>query len=160
MGAFDKLRKLTTAFSNLDADTIVFEIIAPDKELQEKILDLIRIDQLFKQGISGDGTDLNTMTQSGFGYALSTIKKKRSKGQPTGHVTLFDKGDYYKSHGLIVSLTYIEATASPVKDDSNLFDDFGESIIDFTNESVQKLIDMLRPLVIEFYRNKINTTLA
>lgn len=30
-------------------------------------------------------------------YALSTIKKKRSKGQPTNRVTLKDTGDLYRS---------------------------------------------------------------
>lgn len=160
MGVFDKIRKLTNALSGLNANSIVFEVIGNDKEFQEEILDLNRLGQLFTKGEDNQGTDLNQLTQSGFGYAESTKAIKRRKGQPTSRVTLFDTGDFYKSFRLIVAPTFIDIQANGQKDDSNLFDDFGDDIVGLSDESIALLQDKMLPRVQAFIRNKINLALA
>jgi hypothetical protein len=152
MAFFEPLRKVANVFIKLDANDIVFKVIGSDKQIQEEILDLNRLNQLFKKGEDSLGTNLNSMTQSGFGYAASTKRDKRRKNLPTGHVTLFDTGDFYKSFRLIVRPTYLDITANPNKEDSNLFDDFGDDIVGLSEESKDLLRLKLIPLIINHIR--------
>ena len=39
-------------------------------------------------------------------------------------------------------------TANPVKDDNNLFDDFGKEIVGLTDENLQIVIDAIREKII------------
>lgn len=155
MPFFEPIRKIADTIISLNPDKIVFELVAPNKELQERILDLIRNDQLFTKGEDGEGNSLSELTQSGLGYSLFTIQEKQRKNQPTDRVTLFDTGDFYKSFGLVVTLRYMEVTADPNKEDTNLFSDFGEDIISFSELSKNKLVDIIKPLFIDFVNKKI-----
>jgi hypothetical protein len=147
MAFFQPLRDIANNFINLKPELLVFNTIDKNPELQKRILDLVRINQLFLRGIDGDGTDLNTLTQSGFGYSAFTKAVKRRKGQPTGHVTLFDTGDFYKSFRFILSRQGFFIDADAQKDTSNLFDDFGTAIVELTDESIDRVVEMLIPLM-------------
>jgi len=46
-------------------------------------------------------------------------------------------------------------TANPVKDNSNLFDDFGENIVGLTKENLQIVIDAIREKIIFSIREQI-----
>jgi len=146
------LRKIADTFINLNASNIVFQVIGKDKQIQEDILDLNRIGQLYKKGEDANGGDLNKMTQSGFGYSQFTIEKKRKKNQPTGHVTLFDTGKFYKSFRLIIQPNYMDIVAQPNKGDSNLFDDFGNDIVGLSEESLDILRAKLLPLILDYLK--------
>ena len=67
MSLFEPLRKIAKTFATLNTGKVVFKVIGSDQQLQEDILDLNRIGQLFKKGEDAKGGDLNKMTASGFG---------------------------------------------------------------------------------------------
>lgn len=144
---FEPLRAIIRKFEKLSPELLVFNAIDRNPEIQKRILDLVRIEQLFKRGISGDGTDLNSLTQSGNGYSVNTKKRKRKKNQPTGHVTLFYTGEFYKSFRFILTRSNFHIEADAQKEDSNLFDDFGTAIVELTDESIDRLVEMLIPLM-------------
>lgn len=144
---FEPLREIIRNFEKLTPEVLVFNALDRNPEIQKRILDLVRIEQLFKKGVDGDGRDLNTMTQSGFGYSASTKARKRRKNQPTNRVTLFDTGEFYKSFRLILNRSEFHIEAQGQKPNGNLFDDFGNAIIDLSNESIDRVVEMLIPLL-------------
>jgi len=76
------------------------------KIVEQKAKELIEYQtgQLFK-GIRSDGSKITPP------YAASTKKAKARKGQPTNRVTLFDKGNYYKSFKVKPFKSYVEMTS-------------------------------------------------
>lgn len=152
---FEPLRDIIRNLEKLTPEILVFNALDRNPEIQRRILDLVRVEQLFKRGISGDGTDLNTLTQSGFGYAPSTIKDKRRKGLPTGHVTLFNRGAFYKSFRLILTRIDFRIEADGQKATSNLFDDFGFSIVELTDETIDRVAELVTPLMEKEFKNAI-----
>ena len=144
---FGPLHDIVNNLEKLTPEVLVFNALDRNPEIQRRILDLVRVEQLFKRGISGDGTDLNTLTQSGFGYAASTRERKRRKGQPTNRVTLFDTGAFYKSFRLELNRSSFHIEAQAQKPNGNLFDEFGTEIIDLSDESIDRVVEMLIPLM-------------
>jgi hypothetical protein len=96
--------------------------------------------QLFDQGIDSNGNSLGQ-------YALSTIAIKQKQGLPTDRITLFDTGAFYDSFRVRVGNGEFTITADPVKEDGNLFDDFGEDIVGLTEESRNELVKFITPEV-------------
>jgi hypothetical protein len=107
-----------------------------DAKFREWTLDLIRQDQLFKQGIDGDGDIIGTYSEY-----TEMMNPEKVAGTP---FTLFDTGDFYKSFVLYIYKNYIEVDANPIKindkgEKENLFWKYGENIIALTDESLEKL---------------------
>lgn len=152
---FEPLRKIIRNLEKLTPEVLVFNALDRNPELQERILDLVRIEQLFKKGVDGEGTDLNTLTQSGFGYASITKERKRRKNQPTDRVTLFDTGAFYKSFRLILTRFDFHIDAQAQKPNGNLFEEFGDDIIELSEESIDRVIEMIIPLMQKEFKNAI-----
>lgn len=91
------------SFSNI-ANLDIIDLFL--KVVEKKSFELIEMQtgQLFK-GTRSDGSKIEPP------YASSTIKQKKRKGQPTGRVTLFDKGNYYKSFKVKPFRSYVELTS-------------------------------------------------
>lgn len=77
------LEKLDRIEANLEAQA--YKIIA---DIQEKILDFVREEQLYKKGIDGKGMRLEP-------YSSYTIALKKFKGEVYDRTTLLDTGDFY-----------------------------------------------------------------
>lgn len=155
MNFFAPLRKIANVFITISSNDIIFQVLGSNENLRKEILDLNRLGQLFKKGEDSKGTDLNTMTQSGFGYSQFTINEKKKKNQPTNRVTLFDTGDFYKSFRLVIRPTYMEIEADAQKDDGNLFDDFGNDIVGLSEDNLDLLRGKLLPLVLNYLNSKL-----
>jgi hypothetical protein len=69
--------------------------------------------------------------------------EKRKKGQPTDRVTLKDTGDFYSSFQVLPFKGGFIIDADPIKEDTNLFDRYGEDILGLNDENLQ--------LIIKFY---------
>jgi hypothetical protein len=82
----DDLKK-TVAELQKSVNLSIQESINKNKQV---IKELQTQEQLY-QGKNSKGIDIKPA------YAQSTIKIKRKKGQPTDRVTLFDRGDFYRS---------------------------------------------------------------
>lgn len=65
---------------------------------EDTIIQMITEEQLFDRGEDGRGISIESYAP----YALSTIKYKNRKNQPTDRVTLKDKGNFYKSLSLVL----------------------------------------------------------
>lgn len=80
-------------------------------------------------------------------YAPFTVEDKIKKGQIHDHITLSDTWEFYESFIISLFPEYFEISADPIKNGSNLFDDFGKDIIGLTEESLQKLREIILPLL-------------
>lgn len=104
--------------------------------LKTLILDLVRQDQLFDQGIDEDGDVIGTYSEY-----TEIINPEKVAGS---HYTLKDTGDFFDSFYIDVFPNYFEINANPIKTDedgetTNLFYEYGEGIMGLTTESMDKL---------------------
>lgn len=128
---FDELKKLTDKAASLDINEVLYEIWQGE-DVQEFIIELNTNAQLYEQGIDSKGKDLGE-------YTPFTIEQKKISGLPYDRITLFQTGDFYTSFYVKPGAEGFTIIANPVKEDSNLFDDFGEDIIGLTEESLERL---------------------
>jgi hypothetical protein len=126
----------------------ILNAILRDKEFQKFIISLNQNDQLFDEGIDSLGVSLGD-------YSDFTKVEKKRKGDRFDHITLLDTGKFYKSFNVTVKNGGFEITADPVKDDSNLYDDFGKDIVGLTPENKQFVIDAIREKIITEIRKQI-----
>jgi hypothetical protein len=109
--------------------------VLKDEKFQIWTLDLIRQDQLFKEGQDGDGNILGYY--SAFTEQLNPEKKEGS------HYTLKDTGDFYESMIFNIFVDYLEIDADPIKTDkitgeeTNLFQKYGEDILKLNEENLE-----------------------
>lgn len=134
---FKPLKEICNNVIKLDANRIVNQIIRTP-EFTRFIITLNTGGQLFDQGIDSLGFSLGR-------YASYTIEKKQEKGLPFDRITLFDTGEFYQSFELTAKDgdDFFTLDADPIKEDTNLFDDFGEDIVGLTDESKELLVEKL-----------------
>lgn len=130
----------------------ILNVIFRDRDLQQKILNLIRWKQLYEKGIDGQGASLGE-------YSPYTITLKQAKGQRFDHITLSDTFKFYESFEFIISggidNDRFSVEVDPVKEDgTNLLTEFGEDIIAHTEENLEIIRDLVNevfaPMVEEY----------
>jgi len=135
--------------------------IVNNEEVKSFIISLNTEDQLFEKGINSKGVSLKEIGGNDFtasGYSPVTIEIKRRKGGKSGritNITLYDTGDYYDSHEVEVDESGFEIDANPIKEDTNLFEEWGEDIVGLTDESLNKLSRFLLEKYIQYTREVI-----
>ena len=126
----DTLRRV----QRLNFGTIWLKVFS-DRALQIKVLNWIRQDQLFKEGI-----DENNQIIGLYSIATESINPSKKAGTP---FTLFDSGEFYKSFFIAVSRNDFTINADPIKTEGgvteNLFTKYGEGIIGLTEQNKNKL---------------------
>jgi len=141
--AFEAIRKLTDRVAKLD-EGIILNRFVELPIVQKFILDLNRVDQLFNKGIDSKNRALGV-------YTPFTINSKNERGVPVPsdfHITLFDTGQFYSTFVIIPGKDFFEIDANPIREDSNLFEDFGEDILGLNDENLQILIDFFKETVV------------
>ena len=100
---------------------------------------MIAEDQMYNRGITGKNTEITP------GYKISTIKRKKKKGQRTDHVTLKDTGLFYNK-------MYVEYDengffiTSDTQYTQYLIKKYGSAIFRLTNENLNIIIkEYIRP---------------
>lgn len=131
-GQLDDMLNKATRLSEAKAWRFVI-----DREVKDEIIRLITQDQLFSDGVDGDGDSLGE-------YSNFTKAIKLSKGQRIDHVTLKDTGAFYDSFRIIVNKDSIDVFA----DDSSIYDTpltkmYGLEILGLTEENKGWLFDFL-----------------
>jgi hypothetical protein len=142
---FTPLRNVLKHIISLDVDEIAFQI-AQQQPLQDLVIELNTESQLFDKGEDSTGRTLESI---GGSYSPFTVKVKQAKGQPTNRVTLFDTGDFYASFVVKPYRGGFEIDANPQKDDTNLFDEWGEEIVGLNEENLQIIINFFKDAVLE-----------
>ena len=125
----------------IDRDQI-YKVVFADREIQDFIIESITDDQLFTKGEDGDGISLGE-------YTPFSKELKRLKGLPTDRITLFDEGDFYKSFSIILHNGFIEVFADSEKEDTDLVQEFGLSILKLNEENTNELIQLMLPKIRE-----------
>ncbi len=149
---FGRLHDLTKSRKRIDSISILF-FIFEQTSIQNFAIQLntgakgnTRFGQLFLLGV--DSTE-KRLDKIGGDYAPRTVRIKRRQGLPTDHVTLYDKGDFYKTWIFINSNGTINFKADTAKGDHDLDDRWGQDLIGLTNDSKGKLRERVLPEIRE-----------
>lgn len=121
---------------------------AIDVDLKKYIIKLNTIDQLFDDGIDSLGDSLGE-------YSPFTVELKKIKGQPTDRITLKDTGKFYKTFKIEIKNDSFFINANPIKEDNNLFDDFGNEIVGLTEENQIKVSKIILDNTIKYIRKQL-----
>jgi hypothetical protein len=128
--------RLLNNLNKLDIDDIFFQLWS-DSKVEQYIIKLNTkgesTSQLYNFGINSDGQSIGE-------YSDYTIAVKSFDGQPTDRVTLYDTGEFYESFVVKPLKKGYKITANPNKEDSNLFQDWGENIVGLTDENTELLL--------------------
>ena len=140
-----KLRQYSVLYNS-----VIWRGIFNSGQFRKWVLDLVREDQLFDQGIDEDGDVIGYYSE--FTEAINPEKVAGT------HYTLKDSGEFFESFFLTIYPDYFEINANPIKvnDDGeteNLFYKYTESIIGLTDDSKDKLgREILRRYRVELYK--------
>ena len=132
----------------INLDEVKAWYFAIDIDLQNNIIKLNTIDQLFNEGIDSLGDSLGE-------YSPFTVELKKAKGQPTNRITLKDTGDFYKTFKVEVKDDSFFINANPIKEDNNLFDDFGSEIVGLTEDNQKKISKTILDNTIKYIRKQL-----
>jgi len=126
-----KLRRVEMLYNS-----VIWLATFQDPSLRTWVLDLVREDQLFDQGIDEDGDVI--------GYYSEWTEMINPEKVAGTHYTLKDTGEFFNSFVLRIYPGYFEIDANPIKrneqgETENLFYKYTESIIGLTDESKEKL---------------------
>jgi len=138
---YDNAKKLT--------DEKLWTFALNDKFVQDEIIKMNTIDQLFDEGIDSTGASLGE-------YSPFTINLKRKKQQPTDRVTLYDEGDFYNSFVIVVGSSFFDIEADDFsKYDRPLFEVYGEDVAGLTDFNKQRLKEILLVKYVEYIRRTL-----
>ena len=119
-----------------------------ESDVQQFILDLNRLDQLFEKGISTKEEIIGTYSST-----TELLNPEKRAGTP---YTLKDTGDFYASFGIKLNVNGdLIILADTQKDDRDLLE-INKDILGLTNESKGKLIQEILPLFIEETRQLLS----
>ena len=134
MGVFcmEALEILLRNVINLDPNEVMNEFISQGV-VEKFILDLEK-ERLFTFGEDSRGKTLGQ-------YSESTKQRKRVKGLPSGHITLFETGEFYDSFTLTLTGDGFILNANAKKSETNLFERYGNDILGLSDEDFEKFIE-------------------
>ncbi len=133
---FIPLRNLINGLLSLDVDEIALEI-SKTNQFKRLVIELNTQRQLFDKGEDSTGRTLESI---GGEYSPYTVNIKEEKGQPTDRVTLKDTGEFYSSFEVKPFFGGFIIDANPIKDDTNLFEDWGEDVVGLNDENLELII--------------------
>ena len=142
---FQPLKDLANLMIDSNINKIINTLIKRP-EFTDLIIELNTQGQLYEEGVDSLGVSLGN-------YAATTIEGTASfagraeRGLRFDHITLFDTGDFYKSFKVVIrneSDDFFFIDANPIKEDTNLFQEWGEDIVGLTQDSINVLNDKLR----------------
>lgn len=148
---FMPIRNILNFIIALDVDQLAFEI-AQQGSFKDLVIELNTEKQLFDKGEDSTGRTLESI---GGAYSPFTVSIKQAKGQPTNRVTLFDTGEFYASWSVKPFKGGFIIDADPNKDDTNLFDEWGNEIVGLNEDNLQTIINFFRDAVLEKINNRI-----
>jgi hypothetical protein len=128
-----------------------FKLVFERDEVQDEIIRLVTIEQLFEQGVDDKGDLIQPE-----GYAPYTIEYKKATGQRFDHVTLNDTGAFYDSFTVTVGKGSFTINANGKKEDVDLIEAYGNDILGLTEESKNALIEYVFEVIWQEVRNTIS----
>lgn len=134
-----KLGELLLTSKRLDFTTI-WKAVFDDEQFKTEILDWIRWEQLYNEGVDELGEIIGT-----YSTYTELLNPEKQAGTP---YTLHDTGAFYSSMVLTALDNAIEIDADPIKVDefgqtTDLFSEYGEEIIGLTDDNKTRLANEL-----------------
>ena len=116
-------------------------------EVQKEIVRLNTEVQLFDLGENALGIKLSAI---GGAYTPFTKAIKQAKGQPTDRVTLRDTGEFYQSFKIsILPNGDFDIVSDPIKDDTNLLQEWGKEVEGLNKENHKKVLDIIENAILD-----------
>lgn len=125
----------------------IIEEITNQPETQEFLIKVLQ-EQLFETGADGNGETLGK-------YSFLTVQIKRAKGQPTDRITLVDTGEFYHSYFIDAFRGGFIIDADGQKDDTNLFDKYGDDILKPDEETLEEIGEFYKIKIYEYIQENI-----
>jgi len=125
----------------------IIEEITNQPETQDFLIKALQ-DQLFETGADGNGESLGK-------YSFFTAQIKRAKGQPTDRITLVDTGDFYESYFIDAFKGGFIIDADGEKEDSNLFDRYGDDILKPDQETLEEIAEFYEMKLYEYLEKNV-----
>ena len=144
---FNSLIDKLQSVADLELNEVAFKI-ASEKEVKDLVIRLNTKDQLFELGQDSLGDSLGE-------YSPFTVEKKKDKNQPFNRITLKDTGEFYNSFVVVPYRGGFIIKANPIKEDSNLFDDFGTDIIGLNETNLSILREVYKEKTLEVLKEKL-----
>lgn len=141
---FKKIARRIETFDRVQRDRILMKYL---KGLEAEIIDLNR-EQLKERGETSEGTKIASYQP----YAPSTVSKKRSKGQPTDMVTLYDEGDFQGAFEVRFGNDWFAIFSNDYKAPF-LEPKYGDEIYGLTEESKRYLLSLFRDDFVTEFKN-------
>jgi hypothetical protein len=147
---FKPLKKLCKNVKNLTSDKILIQIYAY-KKVQNFIVDLNRIDQLFETGTDAKDNFLGYYSES-----TELVFGGRERNKTTSdHITLKDTGAFYKSFFVRIYKDGFTIVANSIKDETDLTEVYGKDIIGLSEKSIYELYKEIKPSIVKFINTAI-----
>lgn len=122
---------------------------ALNSEISNKIIELNTIEQLYNEGVDSKDKSLGE-------YSDFTIQLKLERGQRVDNITLKDTGSFYNSFRVTSDQGEITITADDISGyDMPLTARYGKDIIGLTDESLDVIIEMIKPRIITYVENRL-----
>lgn len=137
---FGDLRKRLEKFKQLNVDNLAYKL-ANTSKFQNLVVELNTQEQLFNKGEDSTGRKLSDI---GGDYSPVTMEMAKEVGRPKkseSDINLHDTGEFYKSFSVTPFVGGFEIDADPIKDDTNLFTEWGENIVGLNEENLQLITD-------------------
>ena len=155
---FEPLYEILNKIKSINPNVVVNKSILTGN-IQELIIELNTEKQLYEKGINALGQKLSSI---GGNYSPKTMQESQLKGRPkksADHIDLKDTGEFYESHRVIVrnmQSDEFEIIANPLKDDTNLYAEWGEDITGLTLESKEILANELKEVLPNILRSELD----
>jgi hypothetical protein len=135
---FKELRNRLDKFKQLDADKLAYQLTRTGN-FQDLVIELNTEDQLYDKGQNSKGESLSDI---GGDYSPVTIEISKRKGRPkksASSINLNDTGDFYNSFRVTPFVGGFDINADPIKDDTNLFSEWGVDIVGLNEQNLDKI---------------------
>ena len=132
--------------AKLNVNKAIRDVLS-DGKVQADIIKLNTNAQLYDLGENSLGIKLSAI---GGGYSPYTKEIKLAKGQPIDRVTLKDTGDFYATFKVNVFANGdFEIVADPIKDDTNLFQEWGKEIVGLQAKNLEQVLSFVEAAILD-----------
>lgn len=137
---------------------VILKKLSKNKEFTDLIIHLNTQKQLFEKGVNSEGRLLSDI---GGDYSPATIegtiffKGKKQLHLPYDHITLFNKGEFYKSFEVFFNQSGFVISADTIKDTTNLITEWGSQILGLNEDSLILLREKAKELMIPIIKSLI-----
>lgn len=145
----DELEKLLKKIVSLNQDVLLKSVYS-DSKVRQFIISLNtegqKTSQLYELGEDSKGGDLGNYTDYSIQLKLDGFGDSR-----IDHITLKDTGDFYESFEVKPLKDGFRITANPLKEDTDLFKEFGADIVGLN----EKNKEILARFILPYYQEEI-----